>query len=95
MVTITKLPKETEAEIQRLIDSGDYADGTEVVIQAVHRLAQGRHESEHLRALLQEGLNDLDDDRFDEWTPELQRQIREDARALASSGEPLDPDVCG
>jgi Arc/MetJ-type ribon-helix-helix transcriptional regulator len=95
MVTIAKLPKETEAEIQRLIDSGDYTDGTAVVVRAVHRLVAEQDQVERLRAQLLEGLDDLDNGQFDEWTPELQRQIREEARALAASGAPLDPDVCG
>jgi putative addiction module CopG family antidote len=92
---ITNLPKQTEEDIQRLIDTGEYSDSTDVVVQGVRLLSKRREKTEHLRALLQEGLDASDRGEVFEFTPDLMRQIREESRKLVHSGTPLDPDVCG
>lgn len=95
MVTIAKLPPQTEAEIQDLIASGGYDDATEIVVQAVHQFAQREHTLAALRAKIQIGIDQVDRGEFIEDSPVFRRQLREEAHKLAISGLPLDPDVCG
>jgi len=95
MLAITNLPRQTEDEIRHLVESGDFDNGTDVVVQAVHDYVTRRNKAHHLRELLQVGLDAADRGELVDFTPGLMRQIREDARRLAAAGEPLDPDVCG
>ena len=90
-----RLPKQTEDEIQELVNSGDFADSTDVVVRGVHLLTEQRKHLEHLRGLLQEGLDAAERGEGFEFTPHLMGKIREESRTLAYSGEPLNPDVCG
>jgi Arc/MetJ-type ribon-helix-helix transcriptional regulator len=48
-----KLPPETEAEIQRLVDSGEYDDPTDVLVQGVHLLVSERERAKRLHDALQ------------------------------------------
>lgn len=95
MVTIAKLPPQTEAEIQDLMASGGYDDATEIVVQAVHQLAQREQSLADLRAKIQIGIDQFERGEWIEDSPAFRRQLREDAHKLAISGLPLDPDVCG
>lgn len=71
MVIIANLPKDTEEEIQRLVDTGDYDDSAEVVVRA---LARRREKIEQGREMLQPGI-----DRFDRGeTREFTREVREE-----------------
>ena len=51
MLTIANLPRETELEIQRLIDSGEFDDSTSVVVRAVHSLTRSREQVEREQQL--------------------------------------------
>jgi Arc/MetJ-type ribon-helix-helix transcriptional regulator len=95
MVTIAKLPKETEAEIQRLIDSGEFDDVAAVVVRAVHTLARERTQAEHERKLVRQGIDEAKRGDLIDDSPEFRRSLRDDAHILAMSGKPLNPDVCG
>jgi putative addiction module CopG family antidote len=95
MVTIAKLPPQTEAEILDLIESGGYHDATEIVVQAVHHFAQREQALADLRAKIQIGIDQADRGEFIDDSPEFRRKLREEAHELAISGLPLDPDVCG
>lgn len=95
MMTITQLPKQTEDDIQHLVESGDFENESEVVVQAVCDFVDRKSRTEHLRKLLQVGIDAADCGELVDFTPGLMVQIREDARKLAASGAPLDPDVCG
>ena len=57
---ITKLPKETEATIQHLIATGEFADSEAVLIQAVKELARRREQAARLRALLQPSIEQVE-----------------------------------
>lgn len=94
MVTIAKLPAKTEAEIRYLIESCGFANATEVVIEAVHQLAQREKPLADLRAKVQIGIDELDRGEGIAYTPELMSRIRAKAHELAVSRSPLDPDVC-
>jgi Arc/MetJ-type ribon-helix-helix transcriptional regulator len=93
MVTIANLPKETEAKIQQLIETGDFSNPESVIVSAVDDFIRRRAEAEHLRALIQVGIDQADRGELVEWTPELRQQIWDEARRRAASGEPLDSDV--
>jgi Arc/MetJ-type ribon-helix-helix transcriptional regulator len=95
MVTISNLPRQTEEEIQQLVDSGDFENVTDVVVKAVHAYVKRREQTERLRELLQEGVDAANRGEVVEVTPEFRRQIREEARALARSGEPLESEIHG
>ena len=56
---IAKLPKETEEQIQSLVESGEYGDSTDVVVRAVHDLARRREQAERMRQLLQPSIDQV------------------------------------
>lgn len=95
MVNIAKLPAKTEEEIRYLIESCGFANATEVVIEAIHQLAQRESALADLRAKVQIGIDELDRGEGVPYTSELMKQIRAKAHELAVSGLPLNPDVCG
>ncbi|MBA2470108.1 MAG: hypothetical protein H0V37_11945 [Chloroflexia bacterium] len=95
MLAITNLPRHTEDEIRRLVESGDFDNGTEVVVQAIHDYVAQRNMNERVRALVREGWEAAERGELIDVTPEFRKELRESARRLAKSGEPLDPDVCG
>ena len=51
-----KLPPETEAEIQRLVDYGEYDDPTDVLVQGVHMLVR-RDRAKRLHDALQVSID--------------------------------------
>lgn len=91
---IAKLPSHTEAEIQDLLDSGDYDDSTDVVVQAVHDLAERRKGLERLRALIRVGIEEYERGEYHEFTAELRKRLRETALRRYEAGERPSPDVC-
>jgi len=92
---VTRFPPQLQEDIQALMATGEYDDATDILVQGVRLLARRREQTQRLRELLQIGLDQGDRGKVVEFTPEEMRQIREDAKRLAASGEPLDPDVCG
>lgn len=93
MMTITRLPKQTEDDIQHLVESGDFESETEVVVQAVHDFVERKNRAERVRALVREGWEAAERGELIDDSPEFRRELRESARRLAASGLPLDPDV--
>lgn len=71
MATITSLPKETEDEIKRLVESGEFENGNAVVVRAVQDLVRRREKLEHLRALLQVSIDQYERGDFKEYSQEL------------------------
>ncbi len=94
MVTIAKLPPQTEAEIQGLIASGGYDDATEIVVQAIHQFAQREQSLADLRAKIQIGLDEIERDEIIRFTPERSAQLLESARRRLEAGEHPSADVC-
>lgn len=95
MLAITNLPRHTEDEIRRLVESGDFESGTEVVVQAVHDYVAQWNMNQRVRTLVREGWEAAERGELIDDTPEFRKELRESAHRLAKSGEPLDPDVCG
>ncbi|MEJ7901839.1 MAG: hypothetical protein WKF63_08310 [Thermomicrobiales bacterium] len=71
MTVITNLPRQTEDEIRRLVESGDFENGTDVVVQAVHYLVEQKKRAEHLRKLLQVSIDQYERGEYRELTQEL------------------------
>jgi Arc/MetJ-type ribon-helix-helix transcriptional regulator len=57
---IAKLPRETEEQIQRLIETGNFEDGESVLVRAVDVLARRQAQREHLEALLQPAIDQVE-----------------------------------
>lgn len=76
MVTISNLPRETELEIQRLIDSGKFEDSTSVVVQAIRILAEEREHAEKLHDLLKASDEQFDRGEFQEFTQERRNYLK-------------------
>lgn len=91
---IAKLPRQTEEEIQRLVEPGAYDDSTDVLVKGVHLLSQQWEQTAHLRALLQVGIDQYERGETHEFTPELRDQLWEEARQRHAAGDKPSPDVC-
>ena len=87
------LTPQLEATIHERVESGRYASASEVVREAL-RLLEERERLEHLRSLLQVGLEEAQRGELIEFTPELMEEIAQRARERVQRGEEPDPDVC-
>lgn len=87
------LTPQIEAMIQQRVESGRYHDASEVVREAL-RLLEEREKLEHLRSLLEVGLEQSRRGELVEFTPELMEDIHRRAHERFLRGEEPDPDVC-
>jgi len=87
------LTSKAEAVIRRQVASGSYASADEAVEAAVMLLDESDR-LQHLRALLQEAERETREGSVMEWTPQLRRQLRQEAELMARQGIAPDPDVC-
>lgn len=92
MSTTIALDKEFEEQLEFLVSTGHYSNAKEAVQRAIDLLVE-QEQIEHLRALIKVGMDEEERGEVFEYTPELRKQMREEARRLARSGEALDPDV--
>lgn len=91
---VTKYPPQLEEDIQTLMASGEYADATDILAQGVRLLARRREKVQHLRAMLQESVDQYERGEYREFTPELRQQLWESALQRYERGEVPSPDVC-
>lgn len=83
-----------EAMIRERVESGDYADASEVVAEALRLLAaQDQLKLERLRAALAIGLEQIERGEIRPYTPELRAEILESARRRFREGKLPHPDV--
>lgn len=87
------LPPNAEAKIEEKVASGLYAIADEALETAVMLLDEWDR-LQRLRASLIEAEEQIREGRVAEWTPELRRQLRARAEAMARQGIEPDPDVC-
>lgn len=87
------LPPNAEAKIREKVASGLYASADKAIETALMLLDEWDRR-QHLRATLIEAEQQIQEGRVVEWTPELRRQLRQEAEAMARQGIPPDPDVC-
>ncbi|MGH2613918.1 MAG: ribbon-helix-helix domain-containing protein [Thermomicrobiales bacterium] len=91
-MSITLTPR-VEAVIQQKVASGLYASANEVIEAAVLLLDE-RDRFERLHASLLEAETQTREGKVVEWTPELRRQLRQEAEEMARRGNSSDPEVC-
>lgn len=89
---VVQLSPRIEAEIERLVASGQYADAGEVIDEGVRLLAEREHARFlQLRALVREGFESGE---AVELTPEVMDEIEREAEAADQRGETPSPHVC-
>ena len=89
-----QVPADLEASIRERVMNGSFSDPSEVIREAMRLLDEQECQLASLRAKLQVGLDEADQGKTDEWTPELREKIRQSARRRAQLGEQPDPEVC-
>lgn len=85
---------EIEADIRQRIESGEYADESEVVRKALRTLQASEERIREIRASIEEGMAEIEDGGGYEWTPELMEEIRREADEMIRLGRLPKPDVC-
>ncbi len=91
---VTNLPRDVEDQIERIVATGHYVDGTDVVIQAIALLAAREEKLERLRAIVAVGTEQEKRGEVVPYTPELFAEIKAAASAKVKAGHVPDPDVC-
>jgi antitoxin ParD1/3/4 len=87
------LTPELEKMVRERVESGRYNNASEVVRDALRHL-DSKDRLDHLRALIQVGLDDVERGDVFEFTPELMREIEREADEAFLRGDVPDPDVC-
>lgn len=88
-----QLPADIEARIRQKVERGDFPDAAEVVREAMRLLDAQERQLEELRVKLHAGLGQLDRGEGIPFTPELVRQMRQDAIDRFHRGDSPNPDV--
>ena len=87
-----QLSPRVEAQIERLIASGRYADAGDVIDEAVRLLAEREHDRFlQLQVLVREGFESGE---AVELTPELMDDLEREAEEAYQRGEKPSPHVC-
>ncbi len=101
-MSITIAEPSVEERIRKHVDSGRFADETQVVTEALdamelveRRRAEEEEKFEELRALIAEADAELERGEFIEWTPTLMSEILAEALEANRRGEPVDDHVKG
>ena len=88
-----QLPADIEARVQEKVARGEFSDADAVIREAMRLLDEQEHQLGRLRAMLQTGLNQLDQGEGARFTPKLVAQMRRDAEDRFRRGERANPDV--
>jgi putative addiction module CopG family antidote len=87
-----RLSPQTEAQIEELVASGQFADADAVINEAIQLLAERElARFRQLQALVREGFESGE---AVELTPELMDEIEREAEAAYQRGEQPSPHVC-
>ena len=87
------LTSQLEEIIRRQVESGRYSSAEEVVQKAVQQL-DAKEKPDHLRALIQVGVDEAERGELIEFTPALMLEIEREAEEAFLRGEIPDPEVC-
>jgi len=88
-----------DAFVRAQVATGRYANASEVIREALRRYEDDESKLAHLRALVREGVDDIEAGRVFDWTPtmmeDIARQAREhvDAGLISESDDAEWPDV--
>jgi antitoxin ParD1/3/4 len=85
---------EIEEDIRQRIESGEYADESEVLREALRMLHARDRRLQEIRASIAEGLAAVERGEGSEWTPELMEKISREADEHIRLGLPIKIDVC-
>ena len=88
-MVVMLLTPQAEAEIARLVASGQYADASDVVDKAVHLLAERERKLQWLRNEIAIGAEQVRRGELIEFTPELFEEIKRQAAENARQGMPV------
>ena len=91
---VTRYPPQLEADLQTLMETGEYDDATDILAQGVRLLAARREKTERLRELLQVSVDQYERGEYREFTPDLRQQLWESALERYERGDEPNPDVC-
>ena len=89
-----QLPPHLEAKIERLVATGQYADASDVIAQALRLLEDHDRRLQELRAILAVGEEQEERGEVVELTPALWDDIVQTALEKARAGHVPHPDVC-
>lgn len=93
MSKLIRVSDETADLVQRVVDQGRYAD-VETAWADAARLLDEQDYNRELQEMLQEAIDEIERGEGIPWTPELSKQIFEEAMELYRLGIRPDPDVC-
>ena len=85
---------EIAADIRQRVESGEYADESEVVRTALRTLQVREQRIREIRASVEKGMAEIERGGGYEWTPELMEEISREADEMIRLGRLPKPDVC-
>ncbi len=85
---------EIEADIRQRVESGEYADESEVVRKALRTLQASEERIREIRASIEEGMAAFERGEGIELTPEVWEEIDGEVDELLRIGALPKPDVC-
>jgi antitoxin ParD1/3/4 len=91
---VIHITPEIEAGIRQRVESGEYANESEVLREALRMLNVRERRVQEIRASIEEGLAELERGEGIELTPEVMEEISREADELIRLGVLPKPDVC-
>ena len=88
-----QLPADVEIWVREKVARGEFSDVDAVIREAMRLLDEREHQLAELRAMLQTGLDQLDQGKGIPFTPALVAQMHRDAEERFRQGERANPDV--
>ena len=85
---------EIEADIRQRVESGEYADESELLREALRMLDARERRVQEIRASIEEGLAAVERGEGIELTPEVWEEIDREVDELVRIGACPKPDVC-
>lgn len=85
---------EIEADIRQRVESGEYADESDVLRMALRELQIREKRIREIRASIEKGMEEIDRGGGYELTPELMEEIGREADEMVRLGRLPKPDVC-
>jgi antitoxin ParD1/3/4 len=88
-----RISPQLEERIVQLVAKGRYANANDLVERAVDLLEAYDEQRAALQAMIQEGLDDIEEGRVVEFTPDLMHRLIDESEEDARIGRPIDRDV--
>ena len=86
-------PPVDDSYIKAKVESGYYSNATEMVRDAVRRMREQDDHHGRLLAAIEMGERDIAAGRTEPYTPDLLKQLEQEARTDAANNRPRNPDV--